>query len=85
MFVCFIYSAALPFLYLTTFFTIFFLYWFDKFGSNLDINIIVFKIYREPEKFDRSLSIMLKRFMWFGIIVHCAFAIYIYGSSNLFY
>ena len=28
---------------------------------------------------------MLKRFMWFGIIVHCAFAIYIYGSSNLFY
>ena len=35
MFVCFIYSAALPFLYLTTFLTIFFLYWFDKFGSNI--------------------------------------------------
>lgn len=46
---------------------------------------IVFTTYRKPIILDMALTIVVKRLLWLLVIIHIGFAIYIYGSTNLFY
>lgn len=32
-----------------------------------------------------ALTVVVKRLLWLLVIIHIGFAIYIYGSTNLFY
>lgn len=78
IFVCFVYSAALPFLYVTTFLTILFLYFIDK-------QFLLTNLYKKPVIFDLALTEVVRKVLWLALAVHIAFSVYIYGSSNLFY
>ncbi|CAD8102239.1 unnamed protein product [Paramecium sonneborni] len=77
LYICFMYSPALPFLFCITMLTIWFLYIVDK--------ISIFKTYRKPVVIDSVISNSVRKYLWIAIIIHLGFATYIYGSSNLFY
>ncbi|CAD8102547.1 unnamed protein product [Paramecium sonneborni] len=77
LYICFMYSPALPFLFLITLLTIWFLYIVDK--------IAIFKTYSKPIMIDSVVSDSVRKYLWIALIIHIGFATYIYGSSNLFY
>lgn len=67
----------MPVLYLFTFITVTFIFYLDK--------LWLFVFYRKPQNFDHTLCQRARGALWFVSIVHCGFAIFIYGSQNLFY
>ncbi|CAD8115219.1 unnamed protein product [Paramecium primaurelia] len=77
LYICVMYSPALPFLYFITMLTIWFLYFVDK--------ISIFSTYRKPIRLDQIISESVRKYLWIAVIIHLSFAIYIFGSSNLFY
>ncbi|CAD8074203.1 unnamed protein product [Paramecium primaurelia] len=77
LYICFMYTPALPFLYFITMLTIWFLYFVDK--------ISIFTTYRKPIRIDSIISESVRKYLWIAVVIHLGFATYIYGSSNLFY
>ncbi|CAD8179160.1 unnamed protein product [Paramecium octaurelia] len=77
LYICFMYTPALPFLYFITMLTIWFLYFVDK--------ISIFTTYRKPIRIDSIISESIRKYLWIAVVIHLGFATYIYGSTNLFY
>ncbi|CAK84170.1 unnamed protein product (macronuclear) [Paramecium tetraurelia] len=77
LYICVMYSPALPFLYFITMLTVWFLYFVDK--------ISIFNTYRKPIRIDSIISESVRKYLWIAVVIHLSFATYIYGSSNLFY
>lgn len=71
-------------MFVSLFLMIFLCYWIDKcFCNLLYLKIIVLSYYKIPPKYDLSLSKKFAIMLLFGVIIHCGFAIYIFGSPQL--
>lgn len=67
------YSSGLPIMYFLTFLHLGILYWFDK--------IWVFTVCRIPKNYDEQMQNLARFILYIIPLVHCIFAIYIYGNS----
>lgn len=76
IFTSFMYSAGIPFLNILCGVALFITYWVNK--------LLLLRYYRTPPVYSHNINDKMLKFMPFVIIFHCAFAIYAYGSSEIF-
>lgn len=83
IFVCMVYSAGMPILYLCVFLFSFFAYYVDKFLGKYILIILVLRFYRTPPKYDPFIAKLFYMFIFFALIWHYGFAIWIYGNPTI--
>lgn len=76
IFTSFMYSAGIPFLNILCGVALFITHWVNK--------LLLLRYYRTPPVYSHNINDKMLKFMPFVIIFHCAFAIYAYGSSEIF-
>lgn len=76
MFTSFMYSSGIPFLNFLCSLTLLLTYWANK--------ILLLRYYKTPPVYSFNINSNIIKFMPFAVIFHCAFAIYAYGSSEIF-
>ena len=76
VFTSYLYSSAMPFLNIITMVALFCLYWTDKY--------LVLRHYKKPPLLSYHLNDAAIKFIPFMIILHCSFAIYMFGSEDIF-
>ena len=76
IFTSYLYSSAMPFLNIITTIALFSLYWTDKF--------LVLRHYKKPALLSYHLNNSAIKFLPFIIIMHCSFAIYMFGCEDVF-
>ncbi|OMJ91385.1 hypothetical protein SteCoe_6065 [Stentor coeruleus] len=72
----FMYSSGIPFLNFLCSLTLLLTYWANK--------ILLLRYYKTPPAYSFNINSNIIKFMPFAVIFHCAFAIYAYGSSEIF-
>ncbi|OMJ91386.1 hypothetical protein SteCoe_6066 [Stentor coeruleus] len=72
----FMYSSGIPFLNFLCSLTLLLTYWANK--------ILLLRYYKTPPVYSFNINSNIIKFMPFAVIFHCAFAIYAYGSSEIF-
>ena len=76
VFTSYMYSSGIPLLNLLCLITIFFAYWCEKF--------LILRHYKKPPQYSDNINARLITFLPFAVIFHCIFAIYAYGSAEIF-
>jgi len=76
VFVCFLYSGGMPFLYITSFAQLLLTYYFDK--------TFLLKICRLPKNYDEKLESIIRTTLYVIVVVHLLFTIFMYGNSDIF-
>ncbi|OMJ72650.1 hypothetical protein SteCoe_28844 [Stentor coeruleus] len=76
IFTSYMYSAGIPFLNILCGMMLFVTYWTNK--------ILLLRYYRTPPVYSHNINNNILKFMPFAVIFHCIFAIYAYGSSEIF-
>ncbi|OMJ79554.1 hypothetical protein SteCoe_20406 [Stentor coeruleus] len=76
IFTTFMYSSGIPFLNMTCFCTLVLVYWCDK--------ILILRHFRTPPVYSYDLNQRIITLMPLAVIIHAAFAIYAYGSAEIF-
>lgn len=76
IFTSYLYSSAMPFLNIITGIALFSLYWTDKY--------LVLRHYKKPPLLSYHLNNSAIKFLPFIIIMHCSFAIYMFGCEDIF-
>lgn len=76
IFTTFMYSSGMPFLNLTCFCTLVLVYWCDK--------ILILRHFRTPPVYSYDLNQRIIFLMPLAVIIHAIFAIYAYGSAEIF-
>jgi hypothetical protein len=77
IFVVLIYSPGMPILYVCCFLFMFITYWVDK--------ILLLRFYRKPPNIDLFVAELFDIMILFGMILHFAFAIWMYGNKGILY
>jgi hypothetical protein len=77
IFVCLAYSAGMPFMYPIGTIYFFMTYWFDK--------ICLMRFYQKTMVFNEELPIESTKLFKFAIMIHLAFAGFMYSTSSLLY
>jgi hypothetical protein len=75
-FICLFYSAGIPFLFISSFVNIFFLYWLDK--------ICLLRLYRLPKNLDKKLHSVVRQSIFIAILLHLGNAVWNYGNPQIF-
>ena len=70
------YSGGIPVLNIFCFFTIFFLYWVDKY--------LILNHYKRPPKYSQAFNDRILILLPFAVIIHCAISQYAYGTQHIF-
>jgi hypothetical protein len=76
IFSCYLYSGGMPFLNIICFITLFSLYWIDK--------TLILRHYKKPPFYSYDINRRLVSLLPLAGIFHCAFSLYMYGSSDIF-
>lgn len=76
IFTSYLYSSSMPFLNIITVFALFSLYWTDKY--------LVLRHYKKPPLLSYHLNNAAIKCLPVIIILHCSFAIYMFGSEDVF-
>ncbi|CAG9311615.1 unnamed protein product [Blepharisma stoltei] len=76
IFSCYLYSGGIPLLNIVCFVTLVVIYWTDKF--------LVLRHYRKPPVYSELMYKRVGYFLPFGIMLHCGFSLYMYGSQDIF-
>ena len=76
VFTSYMYSSGIPLLNILCLITLFFTYWCEKF--------LILRHYKKPPQYSDTINARAIMFLPFAIIFHCTFAIYAYGSSEIF-
>jgi len=76
IFITFIYGSGMPFLYLTSFIQLVYIYFSDKF--------YFLKCSKIPKYYDQKVESIIRYALHVSVILHLIFAIFFYGESSLF-
>lgn len=76
IFTCYLYSSSIPFLNAIAAVALFSLYWTDKF--------LILRHYKKPPLLSYHLNSAAIKMLPFIIIMHCAFAVHMYGADSIF-
>lgn len=76
IFVCFFYSSSMPLLYFSTFLQLTLLFYFDKYW--------LLRIAKTPKNYDEKLELIVRSVMYYIIFFHCLFAVWVYGTNDIF-
>lgn len=76
IFVTLLYSPTMPILYWSTTVQLVFIYFLDKF--------MVLRAARIPQNYSEKLGEIIRKILYYIIIVHLLFAIWLFGNSNIF-
>lgn len=73
---CFMYAGGIPLLNFFCFFSLFFLYWIDKY--------LVMNHYRTPPRYTQIFNDRILTILPWAVILHSAFSMYMYGNEHIF-
>jgi hypothetical protein len=75
IFVVLLYSSGMPLLYLLCFIFFITTYYLDR--------ILLVKLYRSPPHIDLRMSKFFMKFIYWGVIIHLCFSIWIFGNKYI--
>lgn len=75
IFVCFLYSSGMPFLYVTSFMQLVLSYFVDKF--------FLLRVAQLPKNYDQHLSVVVRITLYAAVVIHLIFAIFMFGQPDI--